>query len=49
MKRNSIGIDIVSEYYDMVKSKLKPVELILLEPPRPKYEKIKPQRRYVVR
>src|SRR5690606_41638327 len=34
MKRNSIGIDIVPEYYEMVKKQLKPVELYLLEPER---------------
>lgn len=32
LRRNSIGIDIVPEYYEMVKQKLKPVELFLLEP-----------------
>lgn len=32
MKRNSIGIDIITEYYSMVKNQLRPVELILLEP-----------------
>jgi site-specific DNA-methyltransferase (adenine-specific) len=32
MRRNSIGIDIVPEYYEMVKKKLKPIELYLLEP-----------------
>ncbi len=31
MRRNSIGIEIVPEYYDMVKAELKPVELYLLE------------------
>jgi site-specific DNA-methyltransferase (adenine-specific) len=31
MRRNSIGIEIVSEYYDMVTKELKPVELYLLE------------------
>ena len=31
MKRHSIGIEIVPEYYDMVKKELKPVELYLLE------------------
>ena len=48
MKRNSIGIDIVPEYYNMVKEQLKPVELILLEPPT-KYAKTKPQRHSAVR
>ncbi len=32
MKRNSIGIDIVPEYYEMVKKQLHPVELYLFEP-----------------
>ncbi len=31
MRRNSIGIEIMAEYYDMVKAELKPVELYLLE------------------
>lgn len=31
MRRNSIGIEIMPEYYDMVKAELKPVELYLLE------------------
>ncbi len=48
MKRHSIGIDITPEYYKMIKSKIKPVELYLLEP-KAKYEKVKPQRRYAVR
>jgi len=48
MKRHSIGIDNVSEYYEMVKKLLKPVELYLLEP-NPDYEKTKPQKRYAVR
>lgn len=48
MRRNSIGIDIVKEYYDVVKGQLTPVELYLLES-RGKYEKSKPKRRYAVR
>ena len=48
MKRNSIGIEIVPEYYKMVKNQLKPVELYLLEP-KVKYEKAEPQRRLAVR
>lgn len=48
MKRNAIGIDIVPEYYKMVKSQIKPVELYLLEPAI-KYEKAKPKRRNTVR
>ena len=41
MRRNSIGIDIVPEYCEMVKSQLRPVELYLLDP-KEKYEKTKP-------
>jgi len=48
MRRNSIGIDIVSEYYEMVRKQLQPVELYLLEP-KAKYEKTKPERRIAVR
>ena len=48
MKRNSIGIDIVPEYYYMVKNQLTPVELYLLETP-VKYEKTETKRRYAVR
>ena len=40
MMRNSIGIDIVPEYYEMVKQQFNPVELYLFEPSI-KYEKIK--------
>ena len=32
MNRNSIGIEILPEYYDMVKEQLEPTKLILLEP-----------------
>ncbi len=35
MKRNSIGIEIVEEYYQMVKAQLPEVELMLLEPSTP--------------
>jgi site-specific DNA-methyltransferase (adenine-specific)/site-specific DNA-methyltransferase (cytosine-N4-specific) len=48
MQRHSVGIDIIPEYYNMVKKQLKPVELYLLEP-KVKYEKSKPQRRIAVR
>lgn len=48
MRRNSIGIDIVPEYYEMVRKQLQPVELYLLEP-KAKYEKTKPERRITVR
>ncbi len=43
MRRNSIGIDIVSEYCEMVKKELKPVELHLFEK-KVKYEKSEPDR-----
>lgn len=42
MKRNSIGIEIVPEYYQMVKSQLEPMELYLFEP-KVKYEKTEPK------
>ena len=48
MKRNSIGIEIIPEYYKMVKDQLKPVELYLLEP-KIKYEKTEPKRRIALR
>lgn len=48
MKRNSIGIEIVPEYYKMVKNQLKSVELYLLEP-NEKYEKIESKRRVSLR
>jgi site-specific DNA-methyltransferase (adenine-specific)/site-specific DNA-methyltransferase (cytosine-N4-specific) len=43
MRRNSIGIDIVPEYYEMVKKQLKPSELYLFEP-KADYGKAKPKR-----
>lgn len=48
MRRNSVGIDVVPEYYEMVKEQLNPVELYLLEP-ETKYEKTKSKRRIAVR
>lgn len=48
MKRNSVGIDIVPEYYEMVNRKLKPVELYLLEP-KVKYGKAKSKRHIAIR
>lgn len=48
MRRHSIGIEIVPEYYDMVKEQLKPVELYLLEP-KVKYGNFEPERRRKVR
>ncbi len=43
MRRNSIGIDIVSEYCETVKKQLKPVELSLFEQ-KVKYEKLESKR-----
>ena len=48
MKRNSIGIEIIPEYYEMVSSELNPVELFLFEPEN-EYEKTKNARRNSVR
>ncbi|MDR0659863.1 MAG: site-specific DNA-methyltransferase [Prevotellaceae bacterium] len=48
MKRNSIGIDIIPEYYKMVKDRFNPAELYLLEPEE-KYEKTKHKRRTTIR
>jgi len=48
MRRNSIGIDIVADYCDMVKETLNASELYLLEP-KDKYEKNKPKRRSKLR
>jgi site-specific DNA-methyltransferase (adenine-specific) len=48
MKRNSIGIEIMPEYYEMVKKQLESVEFYLLEP-KVKYEKTKPKRRIAIR
>lgn len=48
MRRNSIGIDIVPEYCEMVKKQLSPVVLYLLES-KAEYEKAEPERRITVR
>ena len=48
MKRNSIGIEIMPEYYEMVKSQIQPVELYLLEP-KTNYEKAQSEGRIAVR
>lgn len=32
MKRNSIGIEIIEEYYDMVREQIEPVKIILFDP-----------------
>jgi site-specific DNA-methyltransferase (adenine-specific) len=48
MLRHSIGIEIVPEYYHMVKNQTNPVELYLFEPT-VKYEKTEPERRIAIR
>lgn len=48
MRRNSIGIDVVPEYYEMVKKQLNPIELCLFEP-KTDYGKAKPKRSISVR
>ena len=48
MRRNSIGIDIVQEYYEMVKEQFEPMELYLLEP-KTIYGKTKSKRSSTVR
>lgn len=48
MHRNSIGIEIVPEYFRMVKEKITPTQLLLLEP-KTKYATTKPKKRYAVR
>ncbi len=48
MKRNSIGIDIVPEYYEMVKKQVHTPELYLFEPKK-SYEKVKSERNISVR
>lgn len=48
MRRNSIGIEIVPEYYKMIKSKIEPIELLLMEP-KAKYGKSESKRRLSVR
>lgn len=48
MKRHSIGIDVMPEYYEMVKNKIKSKELFLLDP-EVKYESIQPPGRYAIR
>lgn len=48
MKRHSIGIDIVPEYYEMVKEQVEPMKLFLLEP-QVKYETTKSKRNHAVR
>jgi DNA modification methylase len=49
MNRNSIGIEILPEYYDKVKSKLKPADQLLLFESNVDYEPIENTRRHTVR
>ena len=48
MKRNSVGIEIVPKYYEMVKKEIQPVELYLMEP-KEKYEQTQSERRFAIR
>ncbi len=48
LRRNSIGIDIIPEYVELVKEQLNPVELYLLEPEE-KYETSRNRRRTGIR
>lgn len=48
MQRHAVGIEIVPEYYNMVKKQLKPTELYSLEP-KVKYGNAEPERRSKVR
>jgi site-specific DNA-methyltransferase (adenine-specific)/site-specific DNA-methyltransferase (cytosine-N4-specific) len=48
MNRNSIGIEILPEYYNMVKEKIEPTKLILLEP-KINYESTELVRRHSIR
>jgi len=48
LKRNSIGIEIVREYYQMVKEQLRPVDLMLMEP-KSKYDENRSKRRNAIR
>jgi DNA modification methylase len=49
MRRNSIGIEIVPEYHEMVEKELKSVELYLLDNQKNDYETTESQRRIEVR
>ena len=48
MKRNSIGIEVMEEYYDMVRQQIEPVKLVLFDP-KLMYGKTKPSRRIAIR
>lgn len=49
MKRHSIGIDIMPEYYEMVNRQFEAVPLYLFEPKKVPHEKAKSKRHYAVR
>jgi site-specific DNA-methyltransferase (adenine-specific) len=48
MLRNSIGIEIIPEYYEKVKKEMQPVNYILFES-KSDYEKTQPERHYAIR
>ncbi len=48
MKRHSIGIEVIPQYFEMVKNQIQPIELYLLDP-KIDYEKNKSQRRIGLR
>ncbi len=48
MNRNSIGIEVVPEYYQIVKNQLEPIKHLLLETEE-KYETSRKKRRAAVR
>jgi site-specific DNA-methyltransferase (adenine-specific)/site-specific DNA-methyltransferase (cytosine-N4-specific) len=48
MNRNSIGIDILPEYYNMVKNEIEELSYIMFEP-KVKYEKTRIKRRIAIR
>jgi site-specific DNA-methyltransferase (adenine-specific) len=48
MRRNSIGIEIIPEYFNMVQKEIQPIELFLLDP-KVKYEQTQSERRYAIR
>jgi DNA modification methylase len=46
--RNSIGIEIIPEYFDKVKKEIQPVQYVLFDP-QSNYEKTELERRYALR
>lgn len=48
MKRNSIGIEVIEEYYNIVEKEINSFELLLFDP-KNTYEKIEPERRITIR